>query len=102
MPDRCNAVPRAGLATGKLRVLAAYDAIAKQFESSAWVGCSATSANRDTLALYARHARSDKLHRTHPAEMIDLVASFTKMDCELVAHHAHDRSEYLEARTCSL
>jgi NitT/TauT family transport system substrate-binding protein len=91
-----------GLASGKVRVLAkTYDAIAKQFEAAVFVSMADyVGANRDAMMRFVRGMHEAVVYtNAHPAELTDLVASFTKMDRALVAKTLRTTDpEYLDPK----
>ena len=91
-----------GLSSGKVRVLAkTYDAIGKRFEAAVYVSMADyVAANKDALARFARGMHESVAYtNSHPAEMTEIVATFTKMDPALVARTPRTTDpEYLDPK----
>jgi len=91
-----------GIASGKVRLLAkTYDAIGKRFEAALYVSMADyVAANRDAMSRFARGMHDAVVYtNSHPAEMAELVASFTKMDPALVARTLRTTDpEYMDAK----
>jgi len=92
-----------GIASGKVRLLAkTYDAIGKRFEAAVYVSTTDyVAANRDALSRFAHGMHDAAVYtNSHPAEMTEIVATFTKMDPALVARTFRTTDpEYLDPKT---
>jgi NitT/TauT family transport system substrate-binding protein len=91
-----------GLSSGKVRMLAKnFDAIAKRYEAGVDVATADyIAANRDQMSRFA-HAMHDAVAytNTHPAETLDLIASFTGIDRAVIARGTRTTDpEYLQAQ----
>jgi NitT/TauT family transport system substrate-binding protein len=92
-----------GIASGKVRLLAkTYDAIGKRFEAAVYVSTlDRVNANREALSRFAHGMHDAAVYtNSHPAEMTEIVATFTKMDPALVARTLRTTDpEYLDPKT---
>lgn len=90
------------LATGEVRVFAhPQDAIAKRFEAQAFVAMRGFVAqHRDSMARFARAMHDSAVYNnTHLAQTVDLVASFTRVPPDVIAHSVRAvDAEYAEPR----
>lgn len=80
-----------GIASGEVRMLAKnFDVIGKRFEVAVYIATRATvAANPDAMSRFA-HAMHDAATyvNTHPAETVELIASFTGVDPAVIAKEA--------------
>jgi ABC-type nitrate/sulfonate/bicarbonate transport system substrate-binding protein len=90
------------LATGELRLLARhFDYIAKRFESAVFISTKdVVDTKRDTMRRFARAMHDAAMYvNAHPAETIDLIASFTGVDPAVVAKGTRTTDpEFVDAR----
>lgn len=90
------------LDTGKVRVLGkSFDAIAPQFLMTGWFATADYVAkNRDAVEKFERVMRDATVYANgHHAEIVPLLASFTKLDADLIARTIKgDGSPYLDPK----
>ncbi|HXF34824.1 MAG TPA: ABC transporter substrate-binding protein [Candidatus Acidoferrales bacterium] len=90
------------LDTGKVRILAkSFEAIAPTFLMTGWFSTSEYVAkNRDTVEKFERVIRDAAVYAdTHHAEMVPLLATFTKLEPELIAKTIKNNgSPYLDPK----
>lgn len=91
------------LDTGKVRIIGkSFDAIAPAFLMTGWFSTSDYIAkNRDTVEKFLRVMRqASEYADAHHAEMVPIVAAYTKLDPDLVAKTIKDAgSPYLDPKT---
>lgn len=90
------------VASGKVRILARpHDAIARHFQTSAYVATSDyVMKNQDVMLRFARAMHESVVYNnSHQADTIDLVSSFTRVAPDVIAHsvRAFD-AEYVDPK----
>jgi NitT/TauT family transport system substrate-binding protein len=91
-----------GIATGRLRLLAKdFDILGKRFEVAVYIATKDyIAANPDAMTRFARAMQESAVYvNTHPAETVDLIASFTGVDPAIIARAARTTDpEYVDPR----
>lgn len=80
-----------GVASGTVQLLAKnFDIIGKRFEVAVYIASKDyIAANRDTMTRFAKAMQESAIYvNSHPAETVDLIASFTGVDPAIIAKAA--------------